>query len=170
MCQKWTKMVQGWNRFVSNEPKDAKILEIDFFQSGNGMKNYSKPPRLTAFFLFSNVTFECFILASFLQLRHIFCFIHPSLYFKKSFSKCTEPVLDPKVLWKIFELVFQLWSEGYIPEFFCRTRWVWSTFSSHCPLFSKQCHWLTTATSKISFSENILVMLGLKPGAAGSRC
>ena len=48
---------------------------------------------------------------------------------------------------------------GYLREnlelftFFCRTglplartRWVWSTFSSHCQLSSKQCRWLTSAT------------------------
>ena len=38
-------------------------------------------------------------------------------------------------------------------NFFCRTgfplartRWVQSIFSSHCPLSSNQCHWLTSAT------------------------
>ena len=30
-----------------------------------------------------------------------------------------------------------------------RTRWVWSTFSSHCPLSSNQRRWLTSATSII---------------------
>ena len=33
------------------------------------------------------------------------------------------------------------------------TRYVWSAFSSHCPLPSKQCHWLTWAISTIFFSE-----------------
>ena len=32
---------------------------------------------------------------------------------------------------------------------FSRTSWVWSTFSSHCPLSYNQRHWLTSATSTI---------------------
>ena len=35
------------------------------------------------------------------------------------------------------------------------TRWVLSTFSSHCQRSSKQCRWLTSATSTIFSSENV---------------
>ena len=47
-------------------------------------------------------------------------------------------------------------------------RWARSIFSSYCPLSSKQCHWLTSATGKIMSSEIFFGMLGIKPGAAGS--
>ena len=48
-----------------------------------------------------------------------------------------------------------------------KTRWVQSTFSSHCLLSSGQPHLLTAATSIIFSSEFFLVMLGIKLGAAG---
>ena len=58
--------------------------------------------------------------------------------------------------------------------FFCRdglplarSRWVWSTFSSHCPLSSIQPHWLTSATSIFFPHKKISWTLGIKPGAAG---
>ena len=48
----------------------------------------------------------------------------------------------------------------WIISYFCRTglplartRWAWSTFSSHCPLSSNQHRWLTWATSIIFSSE-----------------
>ena len=96
MCQKRTKMVQGWNRFVSSEPQDAKILEIDFFQSGNGMKNYSKPPRLTAFFFFQMLLLNVSFLPPTYNCVTFFCCIHHCLEFRK--PKCAEPILDPRVL------------------------------------------------------------------------
>ena len=55
-------------------------------------------------------------------------------------------------------------------EFFCSTslplasnRWVWSTFSSRCPLSSKHGRRLTSVTSTIFSYEIILGMLGIKP-------
>ena len=47
------------------------------------------------------------------------------------------------------------------------TRWVQSTFSSLCPLSSKQRRWLTSVTSTIFSSEIFLGTLGIEPGAAG---
>ena len=51
-----------------------------------------------------------------------------------------------------------------------RIRWVRSTFSSHCPLSSKQrcCCWLSLASSTIIFSsEKNSGTLGIKRGVAG---
>ena len=46
------------------------------------------------------------------------------------------------------------------------TRWVLTTFSSHCPLSCKQSGWLPSETSIIF--GNILGTVRIKPGAAGS--
>ena len=46
------------------------------------------------------------------------------------------------------------------------TRWVWLPFSSLCPLYSKLRRQLIPATARNSW-EFFLVMLGIKPGAAG---
>ena len=58
---------------------------------------------------------------------------------------------------------------------FCRTslplasaRYVRPTFARHCPLSSKQCSWLTSATSTFLFLWNFSGSMGFKPGAAGS--
>ena len=49
----------------------------------------------------------------------------------------------------------------------CRTRWVWSTFSSHCPLSSNQGRWKTLAALIIFFLWKNSGLLGVKPRAAG---
>ena len=46
-----------------------------------------------------------------------------------------------------------------------RTRWVQSTFSSHCQLSSNQCRWLTPATSIIFYLRKFLGILRIEPGA-----
>ena len=48
------------------------------------------------------------------------------------------------------------------------TRWVRSTFSSHCSLSPYQGRWLTSTMPLIFSSEKISGMLGIEPGAAGS--
>ena len=73
-------------------------------------------------------------------------------------SKNHEIKLNFDYLKKVF------WSTSF-PR--ATTIWLWSTFSSHCPLFAQQRSWLTSATSIIIFYEIFLGMLGFKPGAAG---
>ena len=48
-----------------------------------------------------------------------------------------------------------------------RTRWVRSTFSSHCPLSSNQRRWLASATWIIFPLKILGGMLGIEPWAAG---
>ena len=63
----------------------------------------------------------------------------------------------------------------WLAFFFCtglplaRTRWVRTTFSSHCTLSSNQYSWLTSATAIIISSENSLGMLGIKPRLLGEK-
>ena len=61
----------------------------------------------------------------------------------------------------------------FYKSFFCSnrlpqasTRWLQSTFTSHCPLSSKQHRWLTSASSTIYFSEKNLGTLGIDPWEA----
>ena len=75
---------------------------------------------------------------------------------------------ENKILFSFFPI-----NEGHLD--FCSTnlpqastRWVGSTFSSHCQLSSKQPRWLTSATL-IIFSSEISGMLGIKLQTAGFR-
>ena len=49
------------------------------------------------------------------------------------------------------------------------TRWVHSTFSSHCLLCSKQHRWIISAATTNFSSKNFSGTLGIEPGAAGSK-
>ena len=63
---------------------------------------------------------------------------------------------------------------GVMPECFCgrlkipSARWVWSTFSSDCPLSSKQCNWLTSTSLTFFSSEIFSGTIGNPLRAAGS--
>ena len=50
-----------------------------------------------------------------------------------------------------------------------RTRWVWSTFSSHSPLSSHQRHWLTFAASTLFPLQKIWVCWELNLGQLGEK-